>query len=75
MSAEKQRAEKAGGYARVATNAFAVVWQLRCVSESGGLTPSSVRRYRNTIDGWQGPMCAFILMSGRMSDVRGCWKC
>ena len=40
---------------RVATNAFAVVWQLRWVSESGGLTPSSVRRYRNTIDGWQGP--------------------
>ena len=41
--------------AQVATNALAVVWHTRCESASGGLTPSSVRRYRNTIDGWHGP--------------------
>ena len=43
------------GYARVATNALAVVWHTRCESASGGLTPSSVRRYRKTIEGWHGP--------------------
>ena len=41
--------------ARVAMKALAVVWQARCESASGGLTPSSVRRYRKTIEGWQGP--------------------
>ena len=44
-----------GGYARVATNALAVVWHTRCESARGGLTPSSVRRYRKTIEGWHGP--------------------
>jgi hypothetical protein len=36
-------------------NALAVVWHVRWESASGGLTPSSVRRYRKTIEGWQGP--------------------
>jgi len=40
---------------RVAMKALAVVWQVRWESASGGLTPSSVRRYRKTIEGWQGP--------------------
>ncbi len=44
-----------GCYARVATNALAVVWHTRWESASGGLTPSSVRRYRKTIEGWHGP--------------------
>jgi hypothetical protein len=33
-------------YARVTVKAFAVIWQLSWVSDKGGLTPSSVRRYR-----------------------------
>ena len=47
--------EDSGGYVRVAMKALAVVWHVRCESERGGLTPSSVRRYRKTIEGWQGP--------------------
>ena len=47
--------DSVGGYARVAMKALAVVWHVRCESERGGLTPSSVRRYRKTIEGWQGP--------------------
>jgi hypothetical protein len=35
--------------------ALAVVWHVRWESARGGLTPSSVRRYRKTIEGWQGP--------------------
>ena len=42
-------------HARVAMKALAVVWHVRCESARGGLTPSSVRRYRKTIEGWQGP--------------------
>ena len=44
-----------GRHARVAMNALAVVWHTRWESASGGLTPSSVRRYRKTIEGWHGP--------------------
>ena len=40
---------------QVATQVFALVWHARWVSISGGLTPSSERKYLNTIDGWAGP--------------------
>lgn len=40
---------------RVAAKALAVIWQLRCVRLSGGVTPSRVLRYLYTIDGWHGP--------------------
>ena len=56
---DETRGEKEGrrksGCVHVTTNALAVVWQARCESARGGLTPSSVRRYRKTIEGWQGP--------------------
>jgi hypothetical protein len=50
-----RQTELRGHDARVAMKALAVVWHVRCESARGGLTPSSVRRYRNTIEGWQGP--------------------
>ena len=43
-SSIRLRGENKMKYARVATNALAVVWHTRCESASGGLTPSSVRR-------------------------------
>jgi hypothetical protein len=38
-------------YIRVAVKALALAWQVRCVRESGGLTPSSIRKYRYTMEG------------------------
>src|SRR5579863_6645279 len=54
---KKNRGTEGGclGDVRVAMKALAVVWHVRWESASGGLTPSSVRRYRKTIEGWQGP--------------------
>ena len=48
---------------RVTIKAFAVAWHAVWVRERGGLTPSSIRRYRKTIDGWGGPVTyAFVRM-------------
>jgi hypothetical protein len=39
-----ERQEEDSEDRRVATKAFAVVWQFRCAKLSGGLMPSSVRK-------------------------------
>lgn len=55
---------------RVIVKFFAVVWQLRCVKAKGGVMPSSPRRYRYTMDGWQGPKRKHALYACRHFSSR-----